>query len=260
MVRYLTTRYTISERRACRAAKWWRSSHRYCGYRDPLTALRVRMREIAQARVRFGYRRVLVMLQREGWEVGKSRLYRVYHEEGLALRRRRPWRHVSAVHRLVRTPAQRRNEVWSMDFVLDQLADGRRFRSLTMIDLFTRECLAMEVGYSLKAENVVQVLERLKYERGVPQRIYCDNGSEFVSGLTDHWAYTNGVSLDFSRRGKPVDNAVIESFNGRFCEECLNTHWSNPLATRSRRSMLGSGTTTRPVLTELSRVFHPGNS
>lgn len=112
-----------------------------------------------------------------------------------------------------------------MDFVLDQLADGRRFRSLTMIDLFTRECLAIEVGYSLKAENVVQVLERLKCERGVPQRIYCDNGSEFVSGLTDHWAYTNGVSLDFSRRGKPVDNAVIESFNGRFREECLNTHW-----------------------------------
>jgi putative transposase len=187
------------------------------------------MRELAQARVRFGYRRILVLLKREGWDVGKSRLYRVYSEEGLALRRRRPWRHVSAEHRVNRTPAQQRNEVWSMDFVLDQLADGRRFRTLTVIDLYTRECLAIEVGLTLKAENVVQVLERLKYERGLPQRIYCDNGSEFVAGITDHWAYKNGVKLDFSRRGKPVDNAVIESFNGRFREECLNTHWFESL-------------------------------
>lgn len=184
----------------------------------------MRTREIAHARVRFGYRRILVMLRREGWQIGKSRLYRIYCEESLTLRRRRPWRHVSAVHRLNRTPAQQRNEVWSMDFVLDQLADGRRFRSLTVLDLYTRECLAIEVNYSLKAENVVQVLEQLKYERGLPQRIYCDNGSEFVSGYTDHWAYRNGVKLDFSRPGKPVDNAFIESFNGRFREECLNTH------------------------------------
>jgi putative transposase len=111
-----------------------------------------------------------------------------------------------------------------MDFVVDQLSDGRRFRSLTVLDLYTRECLAIEVNYSLKAENVVQVLERLKHERGLPQRIYCDNGSEFVSGVTDHWAYKNEVRLDFSRPGKPVDNAYIESFNGRFREECLNTH------------------------------------
>jgi putative transposase len=185
----------------------------------------MRAREIAQARVRFGYRRVLVMLRREGWEVGKSRLYRIYCEEGLTLRRRRPWRHVSAAHRLERAPAQGRNDVWSMDFVRDQLADGRRFRALTVLDLFTRECLAIEVGYSLKAEHVVQVLERLKYERGLPNRIYCDNGSEFVSGHTDHWAYCNSVKLAFSRRGKPVDNATIESFNGRFREECLNVHW-----------------------------------
>jgi putative transposase len=188
-------------------------------------ALRQRVRELAQARVRFGYRRILLLLQREGWEVGKNRLYRVYCEEGLALRRKRPWRHVSAVHRAVREPASRANEIWSMDFVADELADGRRFRALTVVDLFTRECLAIEVGQSLRAEHVVQALNRLKFERGLPRRIYCDNGSEFASGQMDLWAYTNQVQIDFSRRGKPTDNAVIESFNGRFREECLNAHW-----------------------------------
>ena len=117
-----------------------------------------------------------------------------------------------------------RNEIWSMDFVTDQLADGRRFRALTVIDLFTRECLAIDVGQGLSGREVVATLERLRFERGLPQRIYCDNGSEFVSAAMDLWAYTNGVILDFSRRGKPTDNAAIESFNGRFRDECLNIH------------------------------------
>lgn len=116
-----------------------------------------------------------------------------------------------------------------MDFAHDQLADGRKFRTLTVIDVFTRECLEIEVGQSLKAEDVVRVLERLKYERGLPGRIYCDNGSEFVSGHMDQWAYVNGVKIKFSRLGKPTDNAVIESFNGRFREECLNAHWFESL-------------------------------
>jgi putative transposase len=116
-----------------------------------------------------------------------------------------------------------------MDFVHDQLSDGRRFRALTVIDVFTRECLEIEAGQSLGADDVVRVLERLKYDRGVPGRMYCDNGSEFVSGLMDQWAYSNGVKIEFSRLGKPTDNAVIESFNGRFREECLNTHWFESL-------------------------------
>jgi len=118
-----------------------------------------------------------------------------------------------------------RNEIWSMDFVADQLADCRRFRALTVIDLFTRECLAIDAGHGLSGRDVVARLERLRFERGLPQRIYCDNGSECVSAAMDLWAYTNGVILDFSRRGKPTDNAAIESFNGRFREECLNIHW-----------------------------------
>jgi len=218
VVRYLMGRYQVSERRATLAARFCRSSLRYASRRDPQTALRLRLRELAQTRVRFGYRRLLVLLRREGWEVGKHRIYRVYTEEGLALRRKRPWRHATAVHREQRRPATSRNDIWSMDFVADELATGGRFRALTVLDLFTRECLAIDVGQGLSGRDVVATLERLRHERGLPQRIYCDNGSEFVSAAMDLWAYTNGVILDFSRRGKPTDNAMTESFNGRFRE------------------------------------------
>ena len=193
-MRYLTGRYAVSERRACRATRFWRSSLRYESQRDPLTALRQRLRELAQTRVRFGYRRLHVLMRREGWDVGKERFYRVYCEEGLALRRKRPWRHATAVHREQRRPATARNDIWSMDFVADQLADGRRFRALTVIDLFTRECLAIDVGQcARRARCRGRTLERLRFERGLPQRIYCDNGTEFVSAAMDLWAYTNGV-------------------------------------------------------------------
>ena len=218
-------RYRVSERRAANAARFWRSSLRYQSRRDPLTALRQRLRELAQTRVRLGYRRLLVLMRREGWDLGKHRFYRLYTEEGLALRRKRPWRHAAAVHRERRRPATARHEIWSMDFVADQLADGRRFRALTVVDLFTRECLAIDVGQGLSGRDVVATLERLRFDRGLPQRIYCDNGTEFVSAAMDLWADTNAVILDFSRRGKPTDNAPIESFNGRFREECLNIHW-----------------------------------
>jgi putative transposase len=167
----------------------------YRSRKDPLTALRDRMRELARTRVRFGYRRLLVLLRREGWELGKERFYRVYTEEGLALRRKRPWRHATAVHREQRRPAATRNDVWSMDFVADELANGRRFHTLTVLDLFTRECLDIAVGRGLTGHDVVATLERLRFERGLPQRIYYDNGTEFVSSAMDLWAYTNKVIL-----------------------------------------------------------------
>lgn len=229
VMRYLVGRYHVSARRACRVLATTRSSVYYRSRKDPLTALRQRMRDVAQTRVRFGYRRLRVLLQREGWMVGKERFYRLYTEEGLALRRKRPWRHVTAVHREQRRPATTRNDIWSMDFVADELADGRKFRALTVLDLYTRQCLDIAVGRGLTGQDVAATLERLRFDRGLPQRIYCDNGTEFVSAAMDLWAYTNGVILDFSRRGKPTDNAAIESFNGRFREECLNVHWFHSL-------------------------------
>ena len=178
VMRYLMGRYDVSARRACRVVAATRSSMYYTSRKDPLTALRQRMRELAQTRVRFGYRRLRVLLQREGWEVGKERFYRVYTEEGLALRRKRPWRHATAVHREQRRPATARNDIWSMDFVADELTDGRRFRTLTVLDLFTRECLDIAVGRGLdrpgrrrrRSSGCASIA-------GLPQRIYCDNGT-----------------------------------------------------------------------------------
>lgn len=184
------------------------------------------MKEIASVRVRYGYRRIHVSLRREGWAVNHKRVQRLYRDEGLNLRQRRPRRHVMAAHRMERRGPARVNEVWAMDFVSDALFDGRRFRALTVVDAYTRECLAIEVDQGLKAETVVATMERLTYLRGGPPgKIRVDNGPQFVSRVLDHWAYRHGVTLDFSRPGKPTDIAFAESFNGRLRDECLTTHW-----------------------------------
>ena len=169
-----------------------------------------------------GYRKIQVRLNREGWAVGKNLVYRLYREEGLMLRRRSPRRRKSMVPRVHRPTVTRPNEAWTLDFVADQLVDGRRFRALTVIDVCTRECVAIEVGQSLRGEHVVAVLNRLKVHRGTPRRLFCDNGSEFSSQLMDLWAYHNKVSIDFSRPGTPTDNAHVESFNATLRRECLN--------------------------------------
>jgi putative transposase len=185
----------------------------------------MRINEIAAVRVRYGYKRIHVLLRREGWEINHKRVYRIYCEEGLNLRAKRPKRRVSAAHRVGRQPAAGVNESWSMDFVTDSLFNGRRFRSLTVVDNFSRECLAIRVGQKIRGEDVTMVMDQLKATRGVPRSIYVDNGPEFISKELDKWAYENKVTLDFSRPGKPVDNAYIESFNGSFRDECLNTNW-----------------------------------
>jgi len=186
----------------------------------------MRIREIAQARVRYGYRKIRVLLNREGWDVGKYLVYRLYTEEGLSLQRMKPaGKRKSVRARAEKFKATAPDEAWSMDFVADQLQDGTRFRSLTIVDVYTREAVAIEAGQSLKGDDVVRVLNRVKLERGVPKVLFCDNGSEFTSQAMDLWAYRNGVKIDFSRPGKPTDNAFVESFNGTFRAECLNTHW-----------------------------------
>jgi putative transposase len=202
-----------------------RSSHRYRSKADGQAALRMRIKEIAAVRVRYGYKRIHVLLQREGWRINHKRVYRLYCEEGLHLRAKGAKKKNRSAQRVPCEDARVVNECWSMDFASDSLFDGRRFRVLTIVDNFSRECLGIEVAQGIKAEQVVAMLNRLKCTRGVPQRIRVDNGSEFASKLMDQWSYTNGVRLDFSRPGKPVDNAFVESFIGSFRDECLNVNW-----------------------------------
>jgi len=183
------------------------------------------MREIANTRIRFGFWRIYILLRREGWRVNYKRIYRLYKAEGLNLRTKRPRRRKAAANRMDRIVLTGPNQSWSMDFVSDALFDGRKFRALTVVDNHTRECLAFEVAQSLTGDDVVRVLTNIVKERHqYPLRIQTDNGPEFISLAIDKWAYENGVTLDFSRPGKPTDNPFIESFNGSLRDECLNTN------------------------------------
>ena len=190
----------------------------------------MRIRDLAQSRVSYGYRRLHVLLQREGWPVNHKRVYRLYCQEGLMLRKKKPKRHVSCRKREERPVAAGVDEIWSMDFVSDELFDGRRIRLLTIVDNFTRESLAVRVAASIRGQDVVDVLQRLKEQRRLPRTIRVDYGPDFTSKRLDQWAYLNRVELDFSRPGKPTYNAFIESFNDRFRQECLNENWFLSLA------------------------------
>jgi putative transposase len=221
----LMGRYGVGVTKACAVVMISRSLYRYESCRRDSGALVMRIHEIAHTRVHYGYRRVHVMLRREGYRDNHKRVYRLYREQGLSLRHKRPKRNKSAQRRQPKAVAQAVNDIWSMDFVMDQLFDGRRLRALTLVDNYTRECLAIDVGQNLRGDDVVAALSRVCATRGVPRVIKADNGSEFISKAMDKWAYENGVEIDFSRPGKPTDNAQCESFNGRFRQECLNSHW-----------------------------------
>jgi putative transposase len=225
VVAYVVASHGYSERRACRLTRQHRSTQRKPSIRDPRTELRRRMHEIVATRIRYGYRRVHIMLKREGWMVGRNVVYRLYREEGLVLRSKRPRRRKMVVHREARCQPRRLNDAWSLDFVHDQLSNAQKFRALTIVDVFSREALAIEVGPRLRGEHVVAALNRLVKQRGAPKYLFVDNGSEFSGHLVDLWAYHHGTRIDFSRPGKPTDNAHIETFNGSFRDECLNLHW-----------------------------------
>jgi putative transposase len=224
-VNKLQVSYEVSERRALLATGFPRSSHRYQSVKDDRTELRMKLRDLASSRVHYGYRRLHILLQREGWQINHKLVYRLYKEEGLTMRRKRPRRNRSSQVRECRTAARQSNERWSMDFMADQLYCGQRFRILTLVDNFSRVSLAIHAGKRLTGDHVVQVLERVSQDHGHPKMIQVDNGPEFISKSLDWWAYWNKVKLDFSRPGKPTDNAVIESFNGRLRQECLNQNW-----------------------------------
>jgi putative transposase len=211
----------LSERRACLLVSLWRSSFQYVSRRPDDAELRRCMHTIAEKRKRFGAPRIGIMLKREGWKVNHKKIERIYAEEKLSLRRRK--RRKKFVGPRVPLPvAARPNQHLSMDFVQDRLTSGRKIRTLTIVDNFSRECPALEVDTSLGGRRVVRVLERLAERHGVPEAITIDNGTEFDSKAMDEWAFKRKVRLAFIRPGKPNENAYSESFNGKFRDECLN--------------------------------------
>jgi putative transposase len=225
VVVFLQAMFKVSERRGCNVLKLFRSLHRRKSTKDPQLFLRMRIKEIAAVRVRYGYKRIHVVLRREGWPINPKRVYRLYTAEGLNLRHKTRRKTTSQVRIPNPEAPTKKNECWAMDFVSDQLYNGKKFRNLTLIDVGTRESLAIHVDKGIKGEQVAGVLEDLKASRGLPKRIKVDNGPEFISRALDTWAYLNKVHLDYSRPGKPTDNPHIESFNGSFRDECLNVNW-----------------------------------
>lgn len=215
----------MSERHACGLAQVCRATVRYRGHGREDESLRQRLRELAMLRKRFGYRRLCTLLRREGVLVNHKRIYRLYREEGLSLRRRKRKR-LSSEGRGLGELANGPNQVWSLDFVSDCTAKSRRLKLLTIVDTFTRESLAIEVDTSITGERVARVLDRVIAERGAqPEEIVMDNGPELTGRALDQWAYERSIRLRFIAPGKPVQNAFIESFNGRLRDECLNQHW-----------------------------------
>jgi putative transposase len=229
LVSFFQEAFGFSRRRACTLAQISRSVFEYRSRRAEDGSLRERILAWAKQRSRFGYRRIYDMLRREGWSVNRKRVYRIYREEALTVRRRRR-KQVAAAPRQVMAVPTRANERWSIDFMSDTLADGRTFRTLNVVDDFTREAVVIEVGRSIPSARVARVLERVIQSRGVPRALVLDNGPEFTSRLLDQWAYHRGIELRFIQPGKPVQNAFVESFNGKFRDECLNTNWFVSLA------------------------------
>src|SRR5881227_545058 len=215
--------------RACGLVGISRSLYGYRSRRPVPAGLWESICELAGEKRRYGYRRIHVLLRREGWRVNRKRTYRIYRDAGLAVRRRKRKR-IGLFERKPLPKPTAANLSWSMDFVADGLIGGRRLRCLTIVDDCTRECLAIEVDTSITGLRVQGVLERLADTRGLPKSITVDNGPEFDGQVLDKWAYRSSVHLSFIRPGKPNENAYIESFNGKFRDECLNEHWFINLA------------------------------
>jgi putative transposase len=226
-------KFAVSERRACELNDVDRSSYRYGPRPDRNADLRKKMTELARQKPRFGYRRLGVLLEKNGVTANHKRLFRVYQEAGLGVRRREK-------KRLERGRAgmpllSRPNQEWSLDFVSDALANGRAIRALTVLDDFTRESPAIEVDSSIAAARITRVLDSVIDERGVPESIRTDNGPEFTSRCFVAWTENRKIRLIYIQPGKPMQNSFIESFNGRFRDECLNANWFENLADARRK-------------------------
>lgn len=235
-VSFFRDRHGQSERSACRLASLSRSTYRRKSLRTKADQpLRERLLELASERPRFGYRRLHILLCREGWQINRKRVYRVYRELNLAVRRKKRKR-VAQANRLPRVMPIAPDIQWSLDFMRDTLSSGRVFRTLNVVDDATRECLAIEVDTSLSGRRTGRVLDRIARRRGAyPSRVVLDNGPECTSKALDQWAYERGVELAFIRPGKPIENCFVESFNGKLRDECLNAHWFLTLEDARRR-------------------------
>jgi putative transposase len=219
----LVKNYRASIKRCCGLLGLRAASFYYKAHGKDATALILRLKELAAGRCRFGYMRLYELLRREGWKVNHKRIYRLYRLLGLQLRIRRKTKRASHLRVPLGVP-ETVNEQWTMDFVEDRLENGRRFRMLTVVDKFSRECPLIAVDVSFDGRKVIGCLELAALNRKLPSSITVDNGTEFYSRAMDSWAYQNNVRLDFIRPGKPVENAFIESFNGKLRDECLNTN------------------------------------
>lgn len=221
--------FQLSERRACRVVDMQRCSCRYRARRKEWPGLRKRLLELAAERKRFGAPRLYQLLRREGFMVNHKRVERLYREEGLWVRKRTRKRMKGAPRQPLQPPV-RPNQQWAMDFVSDALAEGRAIRTFNVVDVFTREGLAIEVDFSLPSLRVVRVLEGLIRQRGLPEVVVSDNGPEFTSGAFDQWRQQRGITHHLIKPGRPMQNGTCESFNGRFRDECLNENWFRDLA------------------------------
>src|SRR5579863_91572 len=215
--------YGIAERQACRLLEVDRTSYRYETRPDRNAGLRQALLDLARQKPRWGYRRLWAVLKKQGWAVNVKRIYRLYKQEGLLVRRLRRKRLVRMAP--VNAHLTAANQEWALDFVCDALATGRGLRILTVVDSFTRECPAIEVNTGLSGQRVTRVLEQVIAERGKPKALRCDNGPEFTSRHFIGWCEEHGITLVHIQPGRPMQNGYVESFNGRFRDECLNASW-----------------------------------
>ena len=221
-VRWLWTHFLVSQRRICGLLNVAESSQRYVSRRND-EELRTKLMEAAREKPRWGYRRLQFVLEQKGMSANHKRVYRVYREAGLMIRRRRRKRLLRAgISRPAVTGA---NQEWALDFVHDAAERGRKFRVLSVIDVYTRECLVLEVDTSFASRRVTRELEKIVAERGVPEAIRCDNGPEFTSRHFLAWALERQIELVHIEPGRPVQNAFVESFHGKLRDECLNASW-----------------------------------
>jgi putative transposase len=212
-----------TERKACELAHIARSTFRYVADEEEDNQLRKKLTELAQEKPRYGYRRLQVLLQRDGEIVNHKRVFRIYKAAGLSVKRKKRKHLVRATQ--PQTLAAAPNQQWAIDFVHDRLETGRSIRVLTVVDTFTRECLALEVDHCLPSQRVTRALDQVIAERGRPESIRMDNGTELTSRHFLAWGIEKRITLAHIQPGKPVQNAFAESFNGRFRDECLNTSW-----------------------------------